>query len=382
MIPEIANLPDISFIENKTLDDIQKEMVADYEKKYKEVTGKSLSLKRSDPETLMLYAASVQIYHMLLHVDKTGKMDLLKYAYGDFLENLGALRGVTRSPASPAECTVRFTLSAVQPSSITIPAGTKVSNGEGIYFATDEAYTIQAGGTYVDIPCTCNESGTKGNGLIAGTINILVNPVPYVASVANIDTTAGGSDVESDEDLAERIYLAPGSYSTAGARDAYIYHTKSYSSSVGDVEVTSPSACHILIKLLMDDGTLPNETMCANIQEYLSAENLRPLTDYVTVSAPNVQDFTVDLDYYINESDKDKESLIQSAVEAAVSDYITWQSTKIGRDVNPSVLIQKVVEAGAKRVTVNYPSYAVVPSGYVAQLLGSAVINYAGREAD
>jgi uncharacterized phage protein gp47/JayE len=170
MIPEIANLPDISFIDNKTLDDIQKEMVADYEEKYKEVTGKSLTLKRADPETLMIYAASVQIYHMLLHVDKTGKMDLLKYAYGDFLENLGALRGVSRSPASPAECTVRFTLSAVQPSSVTIPAGTKVSNGEGVYFATDEARTIQAGSTYVDVPCTCLEAGNAGNGHIEAAI--------------------------------------------------------------------------------------------------------------------------------------------------------------------------------------------------------------------
>ena len=370
------NYPDVSFIDNKTLDDIQKEMVADYEEKYKEVTGKSLTLKRADPETLMIYAASVQIYHMLLHVDKSGKMDLLKYAYGDFLENLGALRGVSRSPASPAE------LSAVQPSSVTIPAGTKVSNGEGVYFATDEARTIQAGSTYVDVPCTCLEAGNAGNGHIAGTLNILVNPVPYVASVANLDTTSGGSEVESDEDLADRIYLAPGSYSTAGARDAYIYHTKSYSASVGDVEVTSPEACEILIKLLMADGSLPNETFCTNIQNYLSAENLRPLTDHVTVSAPDTQSFTVNLSYYINESDKDKESLIQAAVNAAVDDYITWQTTKIGRDVNPSVLIQKVVEAGAKRVVVNYPTYAVVANGYVAQLSGTKTVNYAGREAD
>ena len=117
MINAIKNLPEVSFIDGKTLDDVQSEMVADYEAKYKEVTGKTLTLRRADPETLKLYAVSVQIFQILMHIDMAGKMDLLKYAYGDFLDNLGALRGVTRLPAYPAKATVRFTLSAVQTSS-------------------------------------------------------------------------------------------------------------------------------------------------------------------------------------------------------------------------------------------------------------------------
>ena len=80
MIAEIENLPDVSFIDDKTLDDVQEEMLADYQEKYEEITGKSLVLRRADPESLKLYAASVQIYHMMLHIDVSGKMDLLKYA--------------------------------------------------------------------------------------------------------------------------------------------------------------------------------------------------------------------------------------------------------------------------------------------------------------
>ena len=38
LINEIANLPDVSFIDNITLDDVQAGLVADYEKKYKEIT--------------------------------------------------------------------------------------------------------------------------------------------------------------------------------------------------------------------------------------------------------------------------------------------------------------------------------------------------------
>lgn len=228
MIEEIASLSDVSFIDNKTLDDVQSDMVTDYQTRYKEVTGQDLTLRRADPEALKLYAASVQIYHMMLHIDMAGKMDLLKYAYSGFLDNLGALRGVTRLAASPATTTVRFTLSAAQKSVVTIPKGTRVSNGDVIYFETSDLAEIKIGETYIDVLCTCQESGAEGNGLIAGTINTLVDPIAYVDKVSNVNESTGGSDIESDDDLAERIYLAPGSYSTAGPKDAYIYHTKSY----------------------------------------------------------------------------------------------------------------------------------------------------------
>ena len=42
MIKEIENLPDISFIDNKTLDQVQAEMVAAYEEKYLELEKKPL----------------------------------------------------------------------------------------------------------------------------------------------------------------------------------------------------------------------------------------------------------------------------------------------------------------------------------------------------
>ena len=66
-----------------------------------------------------------------------------------------------------------------------------------------------------------------------------MDPVPYVASVANTATTEGGAEIESDADLAERVFLAPGAYSTAGPEDSYLYHAKAYSPAIGDVVATS-----------------------------------------------------------------------------------------------------------------------------------------------
>ena len=381
MINAIKNLPEVSFIDGKTLDDVQSEMVADYEAKYKEVTGRTLTLRRADPETLKLYAVSVQIFQILMHIDMAGKMDLLKYAYGDFLDNLGALRGVTRLPAYPAKATVRFTLSAVQTSAVTIPQGTRVSNGDILYFATDDVAEIAIGNTYVDVPCTCLDDGEVGNGQIAGVLNTLVDPIAYIGSVANTEETTGGSEIESDEDFADRIYLAPGSYSVAGPTDAYIYHTKSYSSSIGDVEVSSPDACEVEVRFLMADNSMPTAGIISEVQEYLSADDKRPLTDQLTVLAPTGQNFNIDVTYYINKSDTDKAVSIQAAVNAAVAEYIAWQTGTIGKDINPSVLTQMMVAAGAKRVNVVSPAFTTVPTGSVARI-NTQTVTYGGLEDD
>lgn len=381
MINEIANLPEVSFIDAKTLDEVQAQMVAAYEYKYKEIKKKDLRLRRADPETLKLYAASVQIYQMYMNIEKAGKMDLLKYAYGGFLDNLGANRGVTRLPAYPAKATVRFTLSAPMESAVTIPAGTRVVNEELVYFETDEVAEVPVGEMFADIPCTCQTAGEEGNGIIAGLINTLVDPVPYVASVSNLEETAGGSDIESDEDFAERIYLAPSSYSVAGPRDAYIYHTRSYSSAIGDVEVSSPKPCEVEVRFLMADGSIPTEALVSEVYEHLSDDSIRPLTDQLKVITPTEYPFDLQFTYYINTTDIDKAVTIQAEVAKAVETYRKWQTSTIGRDINPSVLTQMVVAAGAKRIEIASPEFTVVPTGSVARVRNQFV-TYGGVEHD
>lgn len=379
-LASIKDLPDVSFIENKTLDDVQAEMVADYQEKYREMTGREIRLRRADPETLKLYAVSVQIYHLYLHVDKSGKMDLLKYAYSSFLDNLGALRGVDRNPAIPASVTVRFTLSAVQPSAITIPAGTRVSDGEE-YFAVGRTMEIAAGETYADALCTCQKPGKAGNGILAGTINVLVDPIAYIEKVESLDVSSGGADVEDDDNFAYRIYLAPSSYSVAGPDDAYKYHTKSFSAAIGDVDVLSPVPGRVEVRFLLTDGTLPSEGMCEEVLQHLSQKDIRPLTDHVSVSAPGEQEFSIDIAYCINKSDIDKAVSIQTLVANAVREYIEWQTNTISRDINPSVLTKYVIAAGAKRIEIASPAYQKVQRGYVARVSGISV-TYRGVEDD
>lgn len=382
MIAEIERLPDITFIGDTSLDSIKEALINDYQDKYQELTGTSVVLKDGEPVSLMLGACAVQLLQMYVNADKAGKMNFLKYAYGDYLDNLGALKGVERQEAYPATCTVRFTLSAIRPSVIAIPQGTRITTQAGaIYFATDAYAEIPIGSEYVDVPCTSTTAGEAGNGYKAGDLNVIVDPIPYVASCANLAAPSGGTERESDESLADRIYLAPANYSVAGPEAAYVYFAKSAYPDIEDVSVTSPSECEVDIRVIGADGELLSSEICQRIEDYINNEDVKPMTDHVTVGSPSVTNYNINLTYYINRSDVSSVTTLQEAIAAAVDEYISWQSSKIGRDIEPDKLIELCMAAGAKRVTVASPAHTAVSSSAIAKL-GTRTVSYGGLEDD
>lgn len=380
MIQELKNLPDVSFIGDVTLKDIEDSLVRDYEEKYFETTGEKIILARADPVTLLLYACAVQFYQGYKYIDKAGKMDLLKYAYGPYLDHIASMKGITREQAKPARVMVRFTLSEVRPNTIEIPQGTHVTDGS-MYFETEQYAEIKPGSGYIDVECVCLVSGSDGNDLQPGEINTLVNPIPYVASVSNIEETAGGVDIEDDDSMKERIYIAPSSYSVAGPEDAYRYWVKTFNSGISDVLVQSDNPVDVIVEFIMSDGELPTTGLIQGLQLYLQNKQIRPLTDKVTVKAPDTVDYKLDVRYYINTSDLKCADTIKANVTAAVEQYIVWQRSKIGRDINPSQLIQMMVSAGAKRVEVKLPVFQVVGAANVAKMV-SQTVTYGGIEDD
>lgn len=122
----------------------QNQLIEDYMTRYKEITGEDIVMMRADPYRLMLQSIGVLMYQTLLYVDRAGKQDLLKYSYGDYLENLAALKGLNRNSATYSATIIRFTSSAQIDEDITIPQGTKVTNGD-VYFSTNAAALTKLG---------------------------------------------------------------------------------------------------------------------------------------------------------------------------------------------------------------------------------------------
>ena len=73
-ITAIQNTPDVSFIDNKTIDDVRGDMVADFEAFMLQATGSKVSLGRASVHRMILYSAAAQIYQAMQYVDRAGNL--------------------------------------------------------------------------------------------------------------------------------------------------------------------------------------------------------------------------------------------------------------------------------------------------------------------
>lgn len=380
MIDELKNLPEISFIDNLSLEDVLNMMLTDYATEYENITGESGTLSAGDTERMVLNSCALQFYQMLQYIDRAGKSNLLGYSYGEYLTHLAATRNQIRKEATYAQIKLRFSLSEVRGEAIGIPGGSRVSDANGHYFATKEYAEIPVGMTYVDVDAEAIDAGTDSNGLAVGTVNIIVDTLPYIANVSNISESKGGTDIENDESLTRRVYLSPGQYSTAGSDAAYEYHAMNFRADVMDAKAYKSNDMEITVRFLLTDGSIPDEADIAEMYEYLIRSEIHPSTDHLIVSAPNEVDFDINLKFYINKSDSNNATKIQTAVYKAIDDYLSWQR-HIARDINPSELIYRIREVGAKRVELTAPVFTVINEQSVSKLNAFTVI-YGGLEDD
>ncbi len=372
-VADLSNLPDISYAPATA-----KETETSIITKYEELSG--ITLEPADPVRLFLEALAYTITVQNNLIDLAGKQNLLKYATGAHLEHLGALMGVTRLPAQAATCTLTFTLSEALDFDVPIPAGTRVgTSDQSIIFATLSDATILAGDLSVEAPAQSTTTGAKLNGLVAGQVNQLIDRVPYVASAQNSDVTTYGDDEESDESLRNRIRLAPESFTTAGPSGQYEAIVYNVSSQIEEVVCYSPEPGKVDIRFTMTGGELPDDAMIEMVSNALNAEDVRPLTDYVTVQSPDPVEYDIEVKWYITNSDSVKLTTIQDNVAKAVEEYRLWQREKPGRDINPSKLVQMMVSAGAKRVEVTAPDFTSIKNIEIARE-NTINVTFAGQE--
>lgn len=335
-------LPEVNFLETDA-ETIRSQIITGFE----QASGDTLAA--GDPRRLFLLSIADVIIQQRTAINLAAQQNLLSYAQGGYLDALGQLLAVERMAESKAVTTIEFTLSQALGSVYTIPAGTQVTNGV-VTFETDEDLLIPIGQTKGEVSASCTVAGPVGNDYLAGQISTIVTPMTFVPGAQNTTITTGGADAESDPDFADRSRLAPNSFSVAGPEKAYVYHAKSVSPAIIDVKVDSPTPGEVDVYVLLTDGTLPTEDTLEQIEEHLSDENIRPLTDYVVVKAPTASNYEIELHYWISQEDSSKAAQIQADVEAAVEQYRLWQQTKIGRDITPGKLLQLVFAAGASRV--------------------------------
>jgi len=441
-ISEFEDIKDVSLV-NKSADELMNLARQTYEEEWKRQTGEDISLMPADKARIVLQTVVYMVMMNLIAADQMYQKTTLKGATGDALDHIGVTRcGVKRPEDKAATVPIKYIFDGALTESITIPSGNRVSVGN-VYFATTEATVVPAGSTYKTVICTCTQTGTIGNGYTAGTITTHTDPLAYVKEVTNTETSQGGIspsdddytdliyntpegwavagpveaykakakefnpsiadvsvempddevtfeyDIEDNDEtttVTNSINLATGELTT---EDSNITDS-TIDLSGCDVELnftTAPTRIkfhvtpggRVNIYPLLLDSEIPSQTFLTQLENYLSADEIRPLTDKVKGIAPSQSSYTINFSYYIDKKNQNKVDEIRAAVDEAVAEYKRWQNAKMGRDIDPQELIRLCKNAGAKRLIITTPTFTSLNSHTVAKCTSTSV-TYSGLE--
>jgi len=304
--------------------------------------------------------------------DDAARQNLLRYARGSVLDAIGERTGTVRLQPTPARATLEFTLSATRPSSIHIALGTRATADGQVFFQTIEGVTIPPGSLkgYANAESILHE-GVEGhlhNGIGAGQISNLVDPIPFVQTVTNTEPSIGGSGLETDDHYRDRIRLAPTRYSTAGPSGAYEYYARGASADILDASATTPGPGKVLVTALLPSGYQGAENVLESVLVACNDRDVRPLTDHVTVAAAEPVAYDIDIRYFVPTV---REAQIVDMIESPggiIDQYVTWQEGKLGRDVNPDQLRALCLNVGVIRLEVAAPTFASINNTQVGRL--------------
>lgn len=159
---------------------------------------------------------------------------------------------------------------------------------------------------------------------------------------------------ETDARFRERAQLALEGLSVAGPVNAYRFHVLSASPLVKGVSVVSPEPGEVEVTVLSREGNgEPDQALIDTVTAAINAEDVRPLTDMVTVKAAEVIEYeiTATVDVYPG---PDPEIAANAAREAAAA-YVLDQHN-LGRDITLSGVYAAIHQPGVQNVRLDSPN--------------------------
>lgn len=341
------------------------------------VTGEKVTVTDADYDTdirAILYAMDYMGECLFNQINTEANNNLVAFCDEPNLIYKGMERNTYRLPAEYAQLTLQFTVSNTAPAAVDIPAGTKATADGSIIFQTVEDVTCDPGGT-VEVLALSTEATKDANGYSIGSVNIIVNTIPYVTAVTNTTISSDGADIEDLEAFRERVLYAPLTYSCVGTANAYKFNAKKVSAAITDVAVTHDDN-EIYVYLLCQGGSLPSQSLIDEVQAYLTQDNIKDTTDLIEVLPAEEVEYTVNVSYKISQRDSEQATAIQTAVEEAVDGYISEIGTTLGESsaaINPEMLAAAMYKAGAASVTITAPVYTSLAEYEVAKCTSKTV---------
>ncbi|RCV89721.1 baseplate assembly protein [Billgrantia montanilacus] len=163
---------------------------------------------------------------------------------------------------------------------------------------------------------------------------------------------------ESNEDLRLRAQQAWEGLSVAGPRGAYEFHARSADGRVADATAISPAPAEALVTLLSTEGNgAADQELIDIVDTALSAEDIRPVADRLTVQSATIVDYEIDAVLYVYPG-PEQEPILEAA--AASLDRYKSQQRRLGRDIRISAIHAALHVEGVQRVELASPTADVV----------------------
>lgn len=185
---------------------------------------------------------------------------------------------------------------------------------------------------------------------------------------------------ETDSRLRSRAQLALEALTTAGSEGSYVFHALNSSSHIKDVDVygpdTEPGRVIVTVLSVNGDG-IPDDELLNTVNSALNAYDIRPLTDDVTVQAPEIIHYTVNATLFFYAGPDPL--VVKALCEQKLNGYVT-EHHLLGHDIPLSGIYAALHQIGVQRVALNTPTENIVVARQQAAYCDKITVSIGGLD--
>lgn len=154
---------------------------------------------------------------------------------------------------------------------------------------------------------------------------------------------------ESDDSLRERAQMAFEGLSTAGPRNAYIFHARAADGQVADASAESPSpaVAVVTVQSTTGDGTA-SQALLNTVFSYLNDEDRRPVADRLAVQGAQIVRYQVNAKLFLSTPGPESEPILAAARQKLMA-YV-HQRRRLGLQVSQSAVHAMLHVEGVRKV--------------------------------
>lgn len=255
---------------------------------------------------------SVELAQSYIQLERLLALAFAQTSSGNYLDMRAGEYGISRNMGSKAAGCVSFTGN----NGVAIPGGTQIQTGGGLIYTTTDSGILTEG--ILDLQVTAEDIGIKYN-VPAGSLIQLPVQVVGITGVTNIEPITGGSDIESDQSLLQRVLIKVRMPSTSGNANDYKLWALSVSG-IGDAKVfpvwDGPGTVKVIV---IDTEKKPaNMNLVSSVSGVI--ENNRPIGAKVDVAA--AQPLIIDINVTVVKDSSPPLEQIKEEVAVKVGGYL------------------------------------------------------------